>query len=127
MQDDDYIEYLADIEFQRQLDLQAIANTFTEEDFSYDPTLRDFTRRNRGGPVRRYNVTYPDRYDKITAALKEREKYLEEQRRLVELSRNDRMLKEIEEFGLQQNALFRAKRNENIAILRLRLKKELNK
>lgn len=118
-----------DYYFQQALDRQAIADTFTTDDYIDYPDLVNYTKRY-GGPVRTRSYLPQnayDRYNRTTQRLQQRDQYLEEQRVIVARNREERMLRELEEYAEQQNARLRAQRNRNIAILRLQLKKQLNK
>lgn len=120
---EEYRDYLDDIEFQRRLDFQAVQDTLTTDDYIDYPELVRYPRRSTGGPVRRTQTQSIE----ISRRLRERDEYYEEQRRITENNRNTRMLQEVEEYGLMMNRRFRAERNRNVALLRLQLKKELNK
>lgn len=68
-----------------------------------------------------------ERNRKITQLLNARLEYIEKQQKQFQEAQQARMLQELEEYGLQQNAnWFRRERNRRAAILKLQLKKQAN-
>lgn len=122
-----------DYNFQRQMDLQAIADTLTLDEYLEHPDLINLTRRPYGGPIRtRSNFNRQSRDNAVnltTRLLQERAEFLETQRLQIEKNREQRMLSEIDAYIEDQDAYWsaRAKRNRNIALLKLQFKRELNK
>jgi len=119
--------------FQAMMDMETLYNVYAQEGLTQDFTLQQyqgremgklFARQNQSRKEMVYKQKEEERIAKVTAALEYRDQYYKEQRRLYEENRDTRMLKELEDWGLQEQRRNQIERNRKEAMLRLKLKRE---
>jgi len=125
-----------DIYFQTLQDLEQIYEVGVQYGDYWDMTLQEFIskemskinqRRSYYTKARNTETKADERNRKITQLIKAREEYLQKQRAQFQEAQQARMLRELEEYGMQQNAnFFRRERNRRAALLKLQLKKQAN-
>jgi len=134
--EEDYFDRQRDRQFDIQMNLEAIANTLTEDDYIQYPEVINYHKGYSGKPRYNYQTDYSKdiKREKIRMALHNRDQYYKDLEEIRYRRQQERMLRELEEYGIEQDKKYlaeyqrvRIERNRQAALLRLQLKKTLNK
>jgi len=121
-----------DIYFQTLQDLEQIYAVGVQYGDYWDLTLKEFigqemAKKYKTRRIVAQNKKTEERNASITAALKTRTQYLENQEKEIRERRTARMLRELDEYGVQQSQIyFRKERNRRAALLKRQLKVQAN-